>query len=85
MLFEFMQDITQRKDMEEQQRRAEKLQAAATSAAVVKRDFLAFIGHECRNPLNALFNVTDFSWMTLGISHSLFIYYFVCYSYNLIY
>ena len=60
MLFEFMQDITQRKDMEEQQRRAEKLQAAATSAAVVKRDFLAFIGHECRNPLNALFNVTDF-------------------------
>ena len=46
--------------MEEQQRRAEKLQAAATTAAQVKRDFLAFIGHECRNPLNALFNVTDF-------------------------
>lgn len=46
--------------MEEQRRRAEKLQAQATTATQVKRDFLAFIGHECRNPLNALFNVTDF-------------------------
>lgn len=64
--------------MEEQRRRAEKLQAQATTAAQVKRDFLAFIGHECRNPLNALFNVTDFltdtGYVYPSFSFSFFIY-----------
>eukprot|EP01113_Clastostelium_recurvatum_P024275 TRINITY_DN2899_c0_g1_i3.p1 TRINITY_DN2899_c0_g1~~TRINITY_DN2899_c0_g1_i3.p1 ORF type:complete len:2412 (-),score=767.99 TRINITY_DN2899_c0_g1_i3:29-7264(-) len=53
-------DVSQRVAMEETQRRTERMQATATTAAQVKRDFLAFIGHECRNPLNALFNITDF-------------------------
>jgi len=54
------QDISEVRDMEEQSRQAENRSTTATSDAQVHRDFLAFTGHECRNPLNALFNISDF-------------------------
>lgn len=57
-----LRDVTERKDQEQEMRRARKL---AEEASMAKSRFLATIGHELRTPLNAIVGFSEM--MTSGV------------------